>query len=224
MDFVTNLAMPILASIATTSGLVWLVKTVISERLKNAIKSEYDQKLETHKAQLKAQSDVEIEKLKSALSISAAQRNLQFSKLHEQRATVIAEAYSKLKSLYRALRNYTDFYQPVGEPFFKGTQEAAGDAIKAFEDYIDTMMIFIPKTTASKIDVIRAEVTEVYSEFFYNVDLSTDTDRTTTWIDISNKVVGDIRVALTELEDEFRILLGDDSPEAPKPANVPIQE
>lgn len=224
MDFVANLATSILASIVTASGFVWLAKTAISERLKNAIKSEYDQKLETHKAQLKAQSDVEIERLKSALSISAAQRNLQFSKLHEQRAIIIAEAYSKLKSLYKALGDYTASFEPAGGPSRDERRKAAAVAFNELRDYIDTKTIFIPKTTSSKIDAIRIEFGTVYYDFLYKVDVLIEPGRMKTWTDISNKIEGDIRVALTELEDEFRILLGDDSLEALEPANVPIQE
>ena len=40
--------------------LIWMTKSWIAERLKNSIKSEYDQKLETHKAQLKGIMDIEI--------------------------------------------------------------------------------------------------------------------------------------------------------------------
>jgi hypothetical protein len=50
-----------------SAGLIWLSKTWISERLKGAIKDEYDTKLESHKAQLKSEADVELEKLKSVL-------------------------------------------------------------------------------------------------------------------------------------------------------------
>ena len=40
----------ILTSGAVSALLVWLTKTWISERLKHAIKHEYDEKLETYKA------------------------------------------------------------------------------------------------------------------------------------------------------------------------------
>ena len=56
---------------ALSSLIIWITKSWISERLKQSIKHEYDQKLEIHKAQLKAESDVEIERLKCQLSISA---------------------------------------------------------------------------------------------------------------------------------------------------------
>ena len=38
-----------------TAGLLWISKTWMEERLKNSIKSEYDHKIEDHKAILKAE-------------------------------------------------------------------------------------------------------------------------------------------------------------------------
>ena len=55
------------------SGLGLLaLRTWVSEKIRAAIKQEYDEKLETHKAQLKSQYDVEIEELKSRLAIAAS--------------------------------------------------------------------------------------------------------------------------------------------------------
>jgi len=40
-----------------SAGLIFLARNWLSERIKGAIKNEYDQKLESHKAQLRAQND-----------------------------------------------------------------------------------------------------------------------------------------------------------------------
>jgi hypothetical protein len=58
---------------ATTSGLViWLSKEWISARLKASIEHEYDKKLETHKAQLKAAQELAILNIKTSLASEAA--------------------------------------------------------------------------------------------------------------------------------------------------------
>lgn len=73
-----DLAISIISSAAVSgllsAGLIWLSKTWIAERMKNAIKHEYDEKLETHKALLKAQSDVSLERLRCDLQIAATQQ------------------------------------------------------------------------------------------------------------------------------------------------------
>ncbi|MFT7229330.1 MAG: endonuclease YncB(thermonuclease family) [Methylophilaceae bacterium] len=96
MQFIIEIITSATVAGLLTAALVWLTKSVISERLKNAIKNEYDQKLETHKAELKSTSNIEIEKLKSQLGIIAAQGNFKFTKLHEKRADAISEIYALL--------------------------------------------------------------------------------------------------------------------------------
>jgi hypothetical protein len=112
----------VFTSILTASGvsglLLWLTKTWISERLKSAIKNEYDQKLETHKAQLKAHADIDIdiEQLKSRLAIIASERQITFTTLHEKRADVIATTYSMLTEVFTKLNDYIKPYEITGDP------------------------------------------------------------------------------------------------------------
>jgi hypothetical protein len=54
-------------SVALSGTLVFLFRNWISERIKGAIQHEYNEKLETHKAQLQSRNDIEIEKLKADL-------------------------------------------------------------------------------------------------------------------------------------------------------------
>ena len=77
------LALSILASAgvsgALVSLLIWFSKEWISTRLKISIQHEYDQKLESLKSQLKAQSDVALVELRAAI---------------EQQANLLAGAHS----------------------------------------------------------------------------------------------------------------------------------
>lgn len=51
---------------AIASGLiVWLAKAVMTERIKNSIKHEYDTKLEAHKSELKSEMDKNVEVFKA---------------------------------------------------------------------------------------------------------------------------------------------------------------
>ncbi len=68
MDFIVSII-----SSATVSGLlaaavVWLSRNWLSERLKRSIEHEYAQKLEAHKAILKAENDVALERLRGSIS------------------------------------------------------------------------------------------------------------------------------------------------------------
>ncbi len=211
-NFITEVVLSsAVVSAALTGLLLWLTKSWIGERLKNAIKAEYDEKLETHKAQLKSASDVEIERLKSQLSIAANERNILFSRLQEKRAEVISETYSLLRTLYEAVSEYVKPFVPVGD---KPKEEKYNDIItsfKSFRAYYPKKQIFVPKGTAEKINTIDLELVKATNQFVFTVDHSRGKDNFDSWTSIHEKVSGEITTALGELEDELRKLLGDKS-------------
>lgn len=211
-NFITEVVLSSAAvSAALTGILLWLSKSWIGERLKNAIKSEYDEKLETHKAQLKGASDVEIERLKSQLSIAANEHNVLFSRLQEGRAEVIAETYSLLRTLYESVSEYVKPFVPAGD---KPKEEKYNDIItsfKSFRDYYPKKQIFVPKATAEKINAIDLELVKAINMFVFTVDQNKGNDNFQNWVTIHEKVSGEITAALGELEDELRKLLGDKS-------------
>ena len=147
----TEYALTLLSSAAVSASLVaailWLTKAWIGERLRSAIKGEYDTKLESHKAQLKAeydhllethkiqlkaQADLELEQLKSLLSVSAAEQNATFSRLHERRVDVIAKTYGLLRRLHTSIAEYTTpFEMGGGMP----RQERRTEAAKASSEF-----------------------------------------------------------------------------------------
>src|SRR5215471_19250607 len=81
---------------AAGSIATWLTKQVILERLRNAIRAEYEQKLETHKAQLRAETEKEIERLKAQLQIAAAERHVRYSQIFDKRVEGIVKVHTKL--------------------------------------------------------------------------------------------------------------------------------
>lgn len=218
-------------SIGVTSALVagvvsWLANLIIGERIKSKIKHEYDEKLEsakaslkghydekleTHKAQLKAQSDVEVERLKSDLSIAAAERQVRFSTLHEKRATVIAKVYELLQDALAALSDYTKVFEPAGGSPREERRKKVVETANAFAKEYVAKKIFVPEAAAVKLDEINNELKASFLQFAYGVDLMrTDSaSHTQTWIQVAEKVENLSKVALKELEKDFRALLGD---------------
>ena len=196
-----------------TAGLIWLTKSVISERLKNAIRSEYEQKLETHKAQLKSTSDVAIESLKSQLSVIAAQGNFKFTKLHERRAEAIAEIYALLAEFHVALADYTKVLEVTGGTPRTERREIAVKAHGAFIALYRKKKIFLPKSAATKIDDLNKQLMSIYHQFLFGVDMAhmANGDFAQKWIGLDEKMSSIISPALAELERDFRVLLGDES-------------
>ena len=227
----------VIASIAANGSLLFLTKSWISERLKNAIKHEYDAKLETHKAELgakndiereilkahfheklethkiylKAESDVEAEKLRASLTIVASEQQIKFATLHEDRANVISETYALLKEVYYTLGDYIKIFEPAGDKPREERQQIARDAHKAFREFYPKKLIYLPKTTADNIENINTELVKIFNIFTSNVHNASGTGDTETWVELSDKMRGKMKVVLGELEDEFRKLLGDEN-------------
>jgi hypothetical protein len=209
-SFLLEVLTPAAVSATLTAILLWLTKSWIGERLKNAIKTEYDEKLETHKAKLKSASDVEVERLRSQLSITASERNILFSNLQERRADVIAETYSLLRTLYE-VTEYVKPFVPAGDKSKEEKYKDIINAFNAFRLYYPKRQIFIPKLTAAQINAIDLELVRAINMFVFTVEQNKSNDNFNNWIEIHEKLNGPTTAALSELEDELRTLLGDKS-------------
>jgi hypothetical protein len=73
---------------AVLAAAAWLIRTVLNHVL--------TRDAEAFKAQLKADTDIETERLKSSLQMVAFEHQVRFSNLHAKRADVIAEIYSQM--------------------------------------------------------------------------------------------------------------------------------
>lgn len=210
-DFLATVIASAFVSLVLCALMLWLFRAWVGERLKNAIKSEYDQKLETHKAQLKAQADVEIEKLRSQLNIATTEHEVRFSRLHEKRAEVIAETYSLLKELFLRLEDYVKLFEPAGGTPREQRRKSAIEGRRKFDLYYRSKLIFFPKATAEKLDNINRELVNTFNQFTFGVEipLRAQTENIGKWVAIVERVQKEIKTALDELEDEFRRLLGD---------------
>lgn len=203
----------LLVSTLGTGLFNWILRLWVSEKIKNSIKNEYDQKLETHKAVLKAETEIEIEKFKSQLSLVSIEHQIRFSKLHELRAEVIAETYALLKYLYIKLGDYVKLFEPVGDSPRDQRRKAAITAHEKFSKYFQEKLIFFPKSTADKLEKINADLVKSFNQFSFGVEMASQMGQNSTenWIKVFESVNGEIKEALVEIEGEFRGLLGEKS-------------
>ena len=196
------------------TGLVnWFFRTWISEGIKNAIKSEYDQKLETHKALLRSQSEIEIEKLKSQLALVGMEHQIRFSKLHEMRAIVVADTYERLKDLHHRLGEYVQIFEPAGGKPKEERRNLAYESHESFRAYFQSKLIFFPKTTADKLEKINQDLVRAFNKFAVGVEMAPQMGGNSTekWMEVFEAVTVEIKAALGEIESEFRELLGEKS-------------
>ena len=181
LTLVSSLAVSTLTAGGIAATLIWLSKNYLSERIKGEIKHEYDSEIEILKARLKSDADVEVEKLKSQLAITAAERQVRFSRLHEKRGEVIAEVYAALTSFVITLADYTKAFEPTGGPSREDRRKAAVEAANSFAKLFNSKKIFIPHVTAIKLEKINQEMKQAFLEFAYGVDLMPDYN-TSRWV------------------------------------------
>ena len=201
----------IISSGFVSSLVVWLTKTWISERLKDSIKHEYAQKLETYKAELKAVNDVELEKLRSNLNILACERQIEFSKLQEKRTDTIEKMYSLLKDVYLAIEDYTKIFVPVGDKSQEEKRNIVYNTYDSFNKYYHHKIIFLPFETVKSIDQLNKEFVEVFNKFRLGVELkSNEIEKTNVWEELYS-LKESMTKSLEKLENDFRLLVGDKS-------------
>jgi hypothetical protein len=209
MDFIEYVLASATISTIFVAALGWVTKSIISERLKNAIKHEYDEKLVTHKAELKARSDVEIERLKSDLSMSAVEHQVKFTNLHEKQAEIIAKTYALLKEFHAKLGDYVAIFEPVG---VKPKDERRIIAAKSHEEFIEFYsknQIYLSKPAVVLIDKINDQSKGIFYRFLYGIEAAPNNHgNTQEWLKLFNGVKDEIPKVLGELEDEFRSILG----------------
>ncbi len=204
----------ILASAAVSSALagllLWLTKSWITERLKNSIKHEYDQKLETHKAELKAQHDTILEQLRSDLRLDAFRQETRFASLHARRAETIAETYGLLRKLQAMTSRYINECGYTEQPSLAERRSDVGKALEAFEEYYLPRELFLPASTAERINEFRKKHLKVVFKFKRGVEQGRD-DRTgdDSWGESVDMMDREVTPIFEELKSEFRLLLGD---------------
>lgn len=207
-EFAAQAVTTLILSFAGSGFVVWLTKQWISEKMKNSIKSEYDLRIESHKAQLKAEADVELEKLRSRLSLEAREHDVVFSKLHEKRGEVIADIYAKLKRVRHSLEEYVKAFEFSGEKPRRERGEELFNVHKEFFDAFNCNAIFLPESAAKEIDDLNRLVVLSGNEFSILVMDDNYPDRHKKWVEINERVENILPKALSKLEKELRSLLG----------------
>lgn len=95
----------VLVSAVATSGItgaviIWLSREWISARLKGSIQHEYNQRLEVHKAQLKAEHEVAILNIKTALERQATLHSLAHASFAEGQKASMERKLNAVETLW----------------------------------------------------------------------------------------------------------------------------
>jgi hypothetical protein len=184
----------------------YLIKTALTHRLA--------QETETFKSQLKANSDAEIERLKSSLQMTALEHQVRFSKLHEQRAQVIAELYQKLVTVFRTGKIFTlmGSGRLGNRKDHNERYQEAHRKLDEFMTFVEENRIYIPTRVCDILDAYSFDLASAVHDvgIFGGRDYEGDSkDQQDAFDNAYRKFQNDIPSLKKLLESEFRIMLGE---------------
>jgi hypothetical protein len=212
-DIITILSSAAISALLS-AALIFLSKTWISERLKGAIKNEYDQKLETHKAQLKAQSDVSLEEFKAKLQLAASERNIRLTRVFEDTVDAISGTYSRLLAFKDAVAHYTSIVELAGTPPKEVRRKIAGEAYQDLHSFYRPRRPFLPKQVVKKIDDLKTRLDDAAIDFRFGVEQGGDDraiekgEEIDSWMKAHKVMTKEVPQLLELLEEDLRKALG----------------
>lgn len=187
-------------------------------KLEEKVKKDFNEKLESYKSKLNEELALRIEPIKSELAKNNITHQIKFGYLHEQRAKVILELYSKLQELHSAMMNWTAILQPIIEDAKKENEERTirvNKAINDFKNYYIPNKLFFSENFCLFIDDLFKEYWDKGWEFGYSKSRIESGQITEEYFkhysDEMNKISREIRetlpTKLQEMEARFRKIL-----------------
>lgn len=160
-DFVKTLVYLSALSSLLSLCLVWLLREWLSECLRSSVKHEYevelaklksgqDAELEIHKARSQTENAAVIERLKAELRIAAVERQIRFSKLHEEVAECTVEIWRKLKETMGAVGRYTSMLETPSMGTKEERRNKMAHAMEEFQEYVNENSVFFVQRVERK--------------------------------------------------------------------------
>lgn len=165
---------------------------------------------------LKAKSDSAIERLRSDLQIRTIEHQVRFSRLHEKRASVIADLYGHLVETLWEAESFLSLMEWAGEPSKQEKHKVAMEKLVDFFRFFDKHRIYLPEPICVSLEAIAMRVRShviafgVYTRFSdQSLNEHTRAQKEKAWNEGWEAIKTDIPAARKQLEQEFRALLGD---------------
>lgn len=112
-DLIISVLASLVASGALVTVMIWLSKEWISIRLRTSIQHEYDQKLESLKAQLQAQNDVALVELRAALERQASLLATAHASFSEGQKAAMERKLQAVDELWRRILHLRSTLPPI---------------------------------------------------------------------------------------------------------------
>lgn len=185
------------------AALAWLTKSIVTHLLSKDI--------EQYKTTLRAQNDVEIERLRAALARESLEHEIRFRRIDERIAEHTAEIYTRLFTLYETASRYVAILEFSDEPSKEEKLVAVVNANGAFWDYFLPNRLYVPPTLFKRIRSVADKLARVVGDFREGYSREQQGRRPAGedyWLEAVKKFESDVTPLFTELVREFQERLG----------------
>lgn len=192
---------------ALLAVLGWLAKSLVEKLLAKD--------LERHKANLSAETQAAMERLKHDLQRVALEHQVRFSNMHEKRAQVIAELYGLLVQAHWDTSGFVSPMEWAGEPDKKQKYVTAMNATADFFRYFEKHRIYLPEALCKQLeDFVKSMRSKAIGFGVYiryddaNLPAHTLEQKHKAWADGWEFFEKQVPPARAALENELRNILG----------------
>ena len=154
----------------------------------------------------------DIEKFKAALQQAATEHQIRFSKLHDERAEVLAELYKLLVAAYWEVSEFTSLAQ-FGDPDRKEQYADAMNAVASYFRFFDQHRIWLPPELCDPLEAFARQLRTPTINLGVYLQIKNPTEKTLreqgeVWDKAWLTVDQDIPKLRLAIEAEFRKILG----------------
>jgi predicted metal-dependent phosphoesterase TrpH len=149
-DVITTVGVTTLSGGVLLGAAAWLIRTVLTHKL--------TRDADAFRIQLKADADMEIERLKNSLQMVAAEHQVRFSKLHEKRAEVIAELYKRLEDVHWHGRMFVLTSENNPTPAQQEEFDKTAQQVFDLTLFVEQHRIYLPESVCVLLDKFVGDV------------------------------------------------------------------
>jgi hypothetical protein len=146
------------------------------------------------------------------LTKSTTEHQVKFSKFTEKQADAIANTYALIRKFNSRLREYLEIPDTTAGGSRDERKNKAVKAHREFLDYFEQKQIYLSKKSVLLITNINAESKSIFNKYLYQIEKTESTPETAKeWLDLIDKLQNEIEAVFSDLESEFRSIVGNES-------------
>jgi hypothetical protein len=198
----------ILLSTLASSSIFAVTLVILGFIAKSLFSQILSKDLENHKLKLES----EVEELRANLEKASIEHQIRFESLHSRRAAVIDEVYRLIVQLESEVSSMARPFQRTGEQPQSEKYIEANEFGRELINYYSQKRIYFREDLCNQIDVFINGLNEILSEFVLVINAleanRNHMNMTRQWIDSWDRLNNEIEPIKSEIENEFRVLIG----------------